>query len=415
MRKDRLRSDWTAAKIAALKPRDRRYVAGIGGGLELEVMPSGVKSWRRRLTRNGRPARETLGHWPALSLHDAQVMAAGIRFRWTVKDFAERWLAEIVERDRKDAEPVRRVLEREVFPRIGGRPLSQVKSRELQAIIFAKRDGGAPASAAAVRDVLKRLWDYAIACGVAEVNPAGVIPRRYVARAVKRDRVLDAGELRLFVAALRSFEGRQPRVRGRETQGSGLRGQGSEKQGRGPNVRREWLAALELLLLTLARKSELRLARWREFDLEGGVWEIPAERMKGGKAQMVYLPERALALLRGMSREADLTRPVFAAHNAVWTPMGGSTLNRALAEVRRVCRLKHFTVHDLRRTAATLLNEMGWEDRVVEKALAHAKKGIQGVYNRAEFAEQRRAMLAAWAAWLDGLLRDIEARKSTKR
>jgi integrase len=88
------------------------------------------------------------------------------------------------------------------------------------------------------------------------------------------------------------------------------------------------------------------------------------------------------------------------------TPAGASWLNGLLRVYERRAGTAHFTVHDLRRTASTHLTEMGWAAEVVEKALGHELRNVRGVYNRAEFAEQRRAMLEAWAVQLERLRRN---------
>ena len=90
---------------------------------------------------------------------------------------------------------------------------------------------------------------------------------------------------------------------------------------------------------------------------------------------------------------------VFPAENSWTQPMAAGTLNRSLARVK--WGMPHFTIHDLRRTAATLLSEAGYPADVIEKALNHTIKGVRGVYNRAEYGEQRSEMLQAWADMVD--------------
>ena len=159
--------------------------------------------------------------------------------------------------------------------------------------------------------------------------------------------------------------------------------------------------ALRLILLTLCRKSELRQARWEHIDLEAATWEIPAEHSKTGKPHIVYLSRQAVDCfrhLRGLSGRAEVVLP---ARDAITVPIGASILNKQMQRVR--WGIAHFTPHDLRRTASTVLNELGYNADWIEKALNHSARGVRGVYNRAQYAEQRRTMLQEWADWLDAL------------
>ena len=405
-----------------MKARATRYSQGYGDGLELEVMPSGKKSWRYRYSSQfsvlssqppsaGLEARRgwqrvTLGGWPGMGLaaarERARELAEAVRAgedprsleaarrqgygqRVTVKEFAERYLGNLTARAaRKDLGAVRRPLEREIVARLGSRPMDKVTPRELQLVIFRKLDSGRSAAAAKLRGLAKRLWDYAMVCGVAESNPALGTPLRYVARRKTRDRALSEEELARVLRALAGVRG----------QGSGVRIPESHRQ------------AIKLLLLTMVRKSELRLARWDEIDFKRAEWVIPAGRTKMSREMLVPLSDGALECLREI-RAAQLPQVemVLPGREALTWPLWAGALNRTLAKVARAARVQHFTVHDLRRTATTLLTEAGWDREVVEKALGHEIGQVRGVYNRAAYLSQRREMLEAWAARVKALER----------
>jgi integrase len=160
--------------------------------------------------------------------------------------------------------------------------------------------------------------------------------------------------------------------------------------------------ALRLILLTLTRKSEVRLARWEHIHLERGEWEIPPEHSKTGTGQIVYLSRQVSTLLERLRPSAERVGYVFPALGSDGSsPIGQSTLNRALGRAQR--GMAHFTVHDLRRTGATRLSEMGYNPDWIEKALNHKLRGVRGIYNRAEYGPQRRKMLQEWADSLDSL------------
>lgn len=378
-----------------MKPTGRAYARGDGGGLELAVTPKGTKVWRWRYRFAGAPQSVTLGRWPRMSLDHARKRREGLRRRvdagenpaaggrllkarrTRVEEFGARWVAEVVRKARKNTAPVERLLEREVYPRLGRQAIAGVTSEDVQALVFAKRDAGRPAAAAAIRNTLKRMFDYARVCHIVTPNPAEATPLKFLGQRRSRSRTLSAAELRAFLGILRQAQTGSSRL--------GLR----------------MALALELILLTLARKSELRLARWEHIDLDKRVWEIPAELSKTGVPHIVYLSGRAVEILEQLRRLAGRAEVVLPARESLTQPVTASALNKAVARVK--WGMPGWTPHDLRRTGATILNELGYNADVIEKALNHAARGIRAVYNRAQYAEQRRQMLEEWATWLERL------------
>ena len=390
----------TDKRIAALTPKAGRYSVHAGSGLYVEVWPSGAKSWRLRFMQNRRRKRVNLGRFPEMDLATARAEQGRLRQAiragrspaeerrkqarealrgLTVREFGERYMCEVVERARKDAAPIRHFLNRDVYPAIGAMPVAAVQAEHVRDIVFSIRNAGHGQTAVAVRNLLKRVWDYALACGVATENPVRATPVKYIAVAKARSRALSETELRLFLNRLDAAP---------------LRG--------------ELKDALRLILLTLTRKSEVRLARWEHVNLERAEWEIPPEHSKTGAGQIVYLSRQAIAILERLRPTACRAGYIFPAVGSDGsTPIGPSTLNRALDRVQP--GMAHFTVHDLRRTGATRLSEMGFQPDWIEKALNHKLRGVRGIYNRAEYAAQRRDMLQAWADALDSLQSAVQA------
>jgi integrase len=169
---------------------------------------------------------------------------------------------------------------------------------------------------------------------------------------------------------------------------------------------------LKFILLTMVRKSELQDATWDEVDFENTVWTIPKERMKRSKAHNVYLSDQAVDILIALKTCAGNSRYLLPSRYDADAPMSRATFNRVTyAVVERAKKeglpLEPFTVHDLRRTGSTLLNELGFNRDWIEKALAHEDgRSSRGVYNKAEYEPQRRHMLQEWAdvvdAWAQG-------------
>lgn len=391
-----MRNSLSVAKIRGLEPQARRYKVTDGRGLALEVRPSGGMSWRLRYRLRGRAAEINLGRYPQMCIADArkrrdallmgiadgkspaelrradrQAEARGT----TVEAFAELWLKRYVSRMRKNLAPIRRYLERDVYPSIGKKPLASIEKKDIREIVFGKIDAGHEQAALALRNLLKRLWEYAVECEITEKSPAVVIPKaKYVAEVSSRSRALKPAEIGPLLRALDVAR-----------------------------LKPELKDALLLILLTLVRKSELRLARWTEFDLDAGTWALPEEHSKMDTPLVIPLSRQAVEALRRQRERRPLASIVFPMRGATHTPIAKSTLNRALARVEQLAKIEHFTVHDLRRTAATNLAELEYDESWIEKSLNHNKKGVAGIYNRAQYAKQRREMLQAWADWLDGV------------
>jgi integrase len=158
--------------------------------------------------------------------------------------------------------------------------------------------------------------------------------------------------------------------------------------------------AFRLILLTLCRKGELVKARWNDVDLDRGEWEIPAAHAKNRQEHVVYLSDQGkklFAQLRALAGNSPWVLPGRDPKEHI----GLVTLNQAIFVAKNSTKtlawLGDIWIHDLRRTASTHLHEMGWPSDVIEKALAHTIGGVRGVYNRAEYAEQRKEMLQQWA------------------
>lgn len=293
----------------------------------------------------------------------------------TVSEFGERFFLEMVNKDRADTTIPRRYFDKNIVPAIGAKAVRDVTTEDVRAIIWKKKDEGFDAAAGQVRGVLKRLFDYAMTAGLVSVNPVLALPMRHVHRAKSRDRALSPEEIRLFLRA--AFES---------------------------NVRRQFKLALHLILLTMVRKSELLLARWEHVDIDAAEWHIPAEHSKTGKPHIVYLSKQAADLFKELQKLAGGSALVLPGRGSLTKPFADNAINNALKIALAGQDIPAFTIHDLRRTASTLLHENGWPSDVVEKALNHTIGGVRGVYNRAEYEPQRREMLQFWADHIEQLL-----------
>lgn len=386
----------TDTALKALKPRAKPYTVTDDRGLYVEVFPTGGIVWRYRYRLNGKTEKLTLGKYPALTLKNArikrdeaaqaaamgtspaaqkQLAKVAAADATTVAEFGERFFREIVAKDRSDLTIPRRYFDKSIVPAIGARPVRDVTTEDVRAIIWKKKDEGFDAAAGQIRGVLKRLFDYAMTAGLVTVNPVLALPMRHVHKAKARERALTPDEIRKFLVA--TFES---------------------------NIRRQFKIGLHLFLLTMVRKSELLLARWEHVDFEQAEWHIPAKNSKTGKPHIVFLSTQAVALFKELQALAGGSELALPGRGSLTKPFAHNAINNALKVALAGQDIPAFTIHDLRRTASTLLHEAGWPSDVVEKALNHTIGGVRGIYNRAEYESQRREMLQFWADHVEQLM-----------
>lgn len=386
----------TDAGIKALKPKATRYMVSDGRGLSLDVLPSGKMSWLYRYSMDGARGKVALGGYPDLTLRkarekrdelaaqvaggknpalEAKQRRAGESNNPTVSEFGERYYKEQVIKRWKDPKAIRRYLDNEIFPTLGEKVLKDVNALDVQALVYRKRDNGQVQAAMQLRNVIKQMFAYAIETQLVTINPAVMVATRFIGKARKRSRVLTPGEIRLYLRTVYQS-----------------------------NIRRQFKLALHIILLTLSRKSELLLARWEHVNFEAGEWLIPEENAKTGKPHIVYLSTQVSEMFQKLKELAGESELVMPGRGSSKKPFAANALNKALEGL--TFDMDPLTIHDLRRTGATLLTEHGFNRDVIEKALSHEAGGIRAVYIVAEYADQRRKMLQWWANYVDGIVNE---------
>ncbi|MBN8807025.1 MAG: tyrosine-type recombinase/integrase [Sphingomonas sp.] len=395
----------TEHSIKQLKSKGKNYKVTDRDGLYVHVSRAGTMSYRFDYRLNGRRETLTLGvHGPSgLSLALAReklvdarrMVAAGrspaqekqrekrrLKGAKTFGEHAERWFGKSGMADSTRAMR-RSIYNRELQPVWEGRHLDEITPDDLRAHCAKIVERGAPATAIHVRDILKQIYAHARLNGEKVANPADEVAPTSIATFVPRDRSLSPAEICVMLRAL-------------------------ELVATMPTIK----LALKLYLLTMVRKSELQDAKWDEIDFENAVWTIPKERMKGSKAHNVYLSRQSIDILVALKTCSGISPYLLPNRNEPSAPMSRAIFNRVThAVVERAKRdklqLEPFTVHDLRRTASTLLNELGFNGDWVEKCLAHEdRRSSRSIYNKAEYEHQRRHMMQEWAdivdAWAAG-------------
>ena len=418
----------TDTKLRILKPREQAFIVSDGGGLFIEVTPKGGKIWRLRYRLAGKQEKATLGDYPTYSLVEARAwrdackalagrsvspmaikrgdpipedaspavreLAQAFIRDWcqaarekskakeeaarlsdTVEAFAWRWYREIAEPNNSNPRNIKRILEKDVIPAIGDKSVGEVTVPDVLAITDQVKARGADQMALVTRNVLKRLFAYAIARHKCTFNPAAAVEAKYIAIARSRDVALSSEELGKLLRTIYQS-----------------------------SMNRRYKLALHLLILCMVRKSELIEARWEEIDFDKSDWSIPGERMKKDKPHFVPLSRQAVAMFEELKGLASGSEFVFPSRGSLKQPIAHSTLNQAIRALE--FDVRDFVIHDFRRTASTHMHEAGFNSDVIEKALAHETGGIRGVYNRAQYADQRRDMLQWWADFVDGQIEE---------
>jgi integrase len=270
---------------------------------------------------------------------------------------------------------IKRTLERDVKPVLGSRPLKDITRGNVRELLQAIVDRPAPSHANHVLSYLRAMLNWAVSNDLIEANPTAGL--KMPAPKIDRDRALEDGEIRLFWLAC-------------DTVGWPF----------GPLFR--------LLLLTAQRRDEIAEARWGEFDIDGELWTLPRERAKNDKAHFIYLAPKATEILRGLPTAGG---GGFLFTTTGKTPVSGFTRARQkLASAMNDlggAEVEPFTLHDLRRTAATGMAGLGVPPHVVDRILNHTSgtiRGVARVYNRHEYLAERQAALLAWSRHIEALI-----------
>ena len=395
----------TDAAIKALKPQSKLYKVVDRDGMYVAVQPSGAIVFRMDYRLNGRRETLTLGRYGPAGLSLARAREKVVDARRAISEgrspaqekqrekrrlleaksfgqFGERWLQEARMADSTRAMR-RSIFERDILPTFRNRLLSEILPEDLRGLCAKVKERGAPATAVHVRDIVKLVFAFAILHGEKVANPADEVGPASIATFVPKDRSLSPAEIRIMFGQLEHV----PTL---------------------PTIR----LGMKLFLLTMVRKSELQDAVWDEVDFENAVWSIPKERMKRSKAHNVYLSQQMLDIFVALKTCAGNSKYVLPSRYDADAPMSRATFNRiTTAVVARAKKeglpLEAFTVHDLRRTGSTLLNELGFNSDWIEKCLAHEDgRSSRGIYNKAEYEHQRRHMMQEWSnlvdAWVAG-------------
>lgn len=400
------RGPLTDAQVRAAAAKEKSYKLGDGKGLYLLVPSKGARLWRYKYRINGAENVFAIGRYPDVTLRQARIardeaeqlvklgkhpsharkagrLATAEASGNTFRAIADLWIAKR-EKGGKNRDPwslyyaqqVKTVLANDVFGRIGSLPIKEVTTAHLAALIAPVEDR-APSIATLIRLWCSQIFRYAIRERVAEADPT--VALQEISRPpTKHKTALNKKELSKFLHDLGECGGAAH---------VGL--------------------ALELLMLTFVRPSELRCASWDEFDFEHSEWRIPASRMKMKREHVVPLSNQAVVLLHRLKESSGSQHLLFPNRNDPRRPMSATTLNR---RIERMGYAGKFSAHGFRATASTILNESGHGADVIERQLAHKDVSeVRRSYNFATYMPERKKMMQWWADFIDGYRRSPDA------
>ncbi|CRL63114.1 MULTISPECIES: tyrosine-type recombinase/integrase [Proteus] len=394
----------TDTKLRSLKPQDKLYKVSDRDGLYVAVTKSGVISFRYDYRFNGRRETVTFGRYSAdgITLAEARaelieakrLLNAGIspaskkrdgieskKIGTVFKDYTVNFLndAQYADSTRAMKEAI---IEKEIYPVFGKLQLEEITTPRLRALCEKIKDRGAKATALQVREIVGSVFTYAIDRGYEITNPADAIKASSIGTFQARERAMSPKEIGILFRELENYSCY-------------------------PTLK----LAVKFVLLTLVRKSEFIHATWDEIDFKNRQWVIPKGRMKGRKEHVIYLSDQAMDILTGMKVCAMGSDYLMPGRYDIKKPLSNAALNNVIdGTVKRInekgIEFEPVTVHDLRRTASTLLHEAGYNSDWIEKCLAHVQNGVRAVYNKAEYSEQRRKMLQEWADMVDEWIKE---------
>lgn len=386
----------TNQTILTAKPKPKLYRLADANGLCLEVAPTGAKLWRYRYRFNGTAKMLSLGAYPGVTLAGARQKRDAARLLLnegidptaerqatkqakaieglTFETLAREWHAFQIPRWAKaTADKSAAYLESDLLPDLGKRPIKAITRPELVALLRKIEDRGAHNVAKKVRQWLSQIFRFGLAKGVVEANPAtdlDVVAAH--APAIRHHPHVTFAELPELMAKLEAA-----------------------------NINIATRLAVRLLVLTGVRPGELRGAPWTEFDLDSATWTIPQARMKARRPHIVPLPHQAVTILHQLQELTGAYTLVFAGRNDTTRPMSENTVNKALKVAGYEGRQ---TGHGFRHLLSTELNGRSYNRDWIERQLAHGDNDeMRDTYNHANYLEQRRNMMQAWADSIDSL------------
>lgn len=385
--------------LANLEPESKEYRELDGNGLYFRVKPDGNKSWQLRYKKpDGKWSWLGIGGYPEiggqLARKKAQELIADIgkgenpiitkqeRKRKEIEDnnatfeaLAREWLD--TKQNRWVVDTMIRnkgALEKHIFPTFGKRLYTTIRPIEwMNHLKGIQQEHKIFEQVNRIRAMCRDIYDYAKVTGRIDYNPLEGL-QKFLEQGKKKNMAhVDEKELPQLLRAIDNYPTLDSRI------------------------------GLKLLAILFCRPSELREATWAEFDLENAVWNIPEQRMKKRREHIIPLSTQAVQLLHELRPLSGRSEYLFPSRSNSHKPKSDTVFIMAL---RRLGYEGRQTPHGFRHIASTLLNNKGFDERHIEAALAHVKDGVAGVYNKAQYLNDRKYIMQWYADHLEQLMDD---------
>jgi integrase len=382
----------TNIEVKQAKSRSKEYSLSDGQGLMLSIRPSGTKNWLFKYYKPFTKKRTNIsfGNYPETSLADARKLRLEARellakevdpkehktnlnrqqetaHSNTLKLISKSWLEIKKSQVSPDhAFDIYRSLELHIFPKLGELPVHKLKAPLAIETLTPLSNNGNHDLVKRLAQRLNEIMNYAVNTGLVESNPLSGITKALKAPSKSHYPTIKPEELPEFCVAIDNA-----------------------------SIQNNTRALIFWQLHTMVRPSEAAGACWKEIDIENKLWNIPAERMKKKKAHSVPLTKQALSILEHIKPLTSHYEHVFHSPRTKSKHLNESTVNTVL---KRHGYKNKLVAHGMRALASTTLNEAGFDPDIIESALAHVDKNeVRAAYNRAEYIEKRRVMMAWWS------------------
>jgi integrase len=379
-------------KVKAAKPKEKDYILTDGNGLQMRVRINGSKLWNFNYIQPVTKKRINmgLGTFPEVSLaqarkktvearelvaqgldpkekRDAERHAKKAATEHTFENISAAWFE--LKKDSVTpayAEDIWRSLKLHVFPDLATTPISAITAPKVISLLRPLETKGSLETVKRLTQRLNEIMTYGVNSGLIHANPLSGIRAVFKKPRKKNMAALAPDELKELMVAIANA-----------------------------SIKRTTRCLIEWQLHTMTRPAEAATSRWADIDFEKKIWTIPAERMKKRRIHIIPLTEQALSLLEAIKPYSGHREYVFPADRNPHTHCNSQTANMALKRMGFEGRL---VSHGMRSMASTILNEHGWDPELIEVALAHIDKDeVRSAYNRADYIERRRPMMAWWS------------------
>ena len=385
----------TDRKVQHLKPESNRYEIWEGNGFGIRVFPTGKKSWVFMYRLQGKLHRLTLGQYPNMSVAEAHAehgkalttLEKGIdpgeekvtqnvtdRKAPTVESLVSTYIEKWAKPRKRSWEEDERMLKKDVIPIWGNRKAHSISKKDVIGLLDNVVNRGATITANRTLAVIRRMFNFAVERDILKTTPCYRIKAPF--KENKNDRVLSEKEIQTLWNGLNKA-----------------------------SILQLTRLAVKLQLVTAQRKWEIVSSEWHEFDLKNKWWNIPKEKAKNGIAHRVPLSEIAMSILLELKKISGESQWVFQSPRTV-QHIGSEAINHAIRKNFHCFKdAKHFTPHDLRRTAATYMTSLGTPRLVVSKILNHVESSITSIYDKHSYDKEKREAMDKWSKKLKQILK----------